>query len=744
MNFPKFILYTTAPLPFDLCDREQGMGADDDFSSHETDPLILNEGRSDGRPVSRELLSFFGAPQATERIGLDILKEHPCYRIAIRALDRPVCCFSTSNSLLKSFFWRSLTLPGKSENSQMTVLVNINSAAKRLRPLGFSRRQVISALERGDFLRMIFVKYLETYISRNRLNLQSSKTTIIQTLIEWLDDGVIAEGEVEAILYDLERREHAAGWLQSMKWEILRKKIPGHADDITWLCIEKIKNKNPSSSYQNVIVKFLDDRREYKEKISIHFFGDAPPLLEVIDYKINADKINFSAEVIDHFKITALTSAIKEAGLSLDPSSICDEVEVIRMIVKRSFLKIVEAIRDYSKTEEISFKQALLPYHYGLIIDCQGKEKLKVVRRLIQRNISVESIRKILNVVHEFQTTVWKGYFNYRKPIKVDKAQVKNGRLPYSLQYNSLDRSIYILTNTILGEGSFKEVKLAISMITGRAYAQTICKFENQERKTKASKMFSDLCQLEGYDGVPFVLQESYMEIFSDLRQESKGEISYMTEYYDGGNLHKWIFSPMIHTMQMEKDRILIAVSLFKHLAWLHHEKGIMHLDIKPENIVYRRNRGENNEIEKIAIIDFDFACARANREKRRDKMGTTHYLSPEKASAMISNHLEEIIASNDFPADIWAAGLILYFLFKSEVPAWRNFSTFPLHFSSEKRSVKLAHLKGLPRNWLPEDPSSIAVLIRKLLAINPEERPTAREAFDELQQIFTNPLSGV
>lgn len=741
MNFPKFILYTTAPLPFNLCDQEQGMGADDDFSSRETDPLILNEGRSDDKPVFRELVSSFRNPQVTERLGLDILREHPCYRIAIRTLYRPTSCFSTSNRLLKPFFWKSLTLRGKSENSQMTVLVNINSAIKRLRPLGFSRRQVISALERGDLLMMIFVKYLEAYITRNCLNLQSSRTKIIQTLIKWLDDGVIAEEEVEATLNDLEKKD-AAQWLHSAKWEILRRKIPGHVDDITRLCIEKIKNKTPSSSYQDVIVKFLDDRREYKEKISIHFFGDAPSLLEVIDYKINANKMSVSTELIDHFKITALTSAIKEAGLSLDPSSICDEVEVIRMIARRRFLQIVEAIRDYSKTEEISFKQALFPYHYGLIINCQAKEKLKVVCRLIQRNISVESIRKILNVVHELQTTVWKDYFDCRQSIKVDKAQLKNGALPYSLQYNLHDRSIYILTDTILGEGGFKEVKLAISMITGRAYAQTICKFENQKRKTNAKETFSTLCRLKNYDGVPFVLSESYMETFSDLRKESEGEISYMTEYYDGGNLHKWILSPKNHTKEMRKNRILIAVSLFKHLAWLHHEKGVMHLDIKPENIVYRRKQEENNEIEKIAIIDFDFACERANREKRRDKMGTTHYLSPEKASAMISNDQKEILASNDFPADIWAAGLILYFLFKPEISAWRNYSIFPLHFSSEKRSVKLARIKELPSNWLPEDPSSIAVLIRKLLAIDPRERPTARETLDELRQIF--PLSGV
>lgn len=87
------------------------------------------------------------------------------------------------------------------------------------------------------------------------------------------------------------------------------------------------------------------------------------------------------------------------------------------------------------------------------------------------------------------------------------------------------------------------------------------------------------------------------------------------------------------------------------------HEAWIVHRDVKPENIMLRRDRG-------IKVLDFGVATLAGGGEEtdplRRPLVGTLYYLSPEQVRG------EAII---DTRSDIYSLGIVLYEMLAGSVP---------------------------------------------------------------------------
>jgi serine/threonine-protein kinase len=99
------------------------------------------------------------------------------------------------------------------------------------------------------------------------------------------------------------------------------------------------------------------------------------------------------------------------------------------------------------------------------------------------------------------------------------------------------------------------------------------------------------------------------------------------------------------------------------------HAKGIVHRDVKPENI-YLVRRGE---LDFVKVVDFGVSKAVHSREEGADMqrltrtgtvLGTPLYMSPEQARGG-----DDV----DHRADIWSAGLMLYECLTGEVPFRAN-----------------------------------------------------------------------
>ena len=140
------------------------------------------------------------------------------------------------------------------------------------------------------------------------------------------------------------------------------------------------------------------------------------------------------------------------------------------------------------------------------------------------------------------------------------------------------------------------------------------------------------------------------------------------------------------------------------------HGRGIVHCDLKPNNIFLHREKGE--EVPKV----LDFGIARwtdgtAARQSRNGlPAGTPAYLAPERILG----------TSYDGRADVYSLGVLLYEMLSSSLPFTVEDGNI-LHLLHQ-------HTQRPPPPLESSVPRNLRQLVARCLAKKPEERPTARE----------------
>lgn len=178
-----------------------------------------------------------------------------------------------------------------------------------------------------------------------------------------------------------------------------------------------------------------------------------------------------------------------------------------------------------------------------------------------------------------------------------------------------------------------------------------------------------------------------------------------ITELCEGGD----IFS-MIQKADNFNEKIASRIMKQVMNAVLYcHSTGIVHRDIKSDNILFL----ENNIDSPIKLIDFGISLKFEKNTKLKDKTGTVLYIAP-----------EVLQGSYDEKCDIWSCGVLMYMMLSGVPPFYgatrkevmQKISKGKFSFKSKVWSIISKEAKEL---------------IEKMLTLNPEKRPSAREVLN-------------
>lgn len=189
-------------------------------------------------------------------------------------------------------------------------------------------------------------------------------------------------------------------------------------------------------------------------------------------------------------------------------------------------------------------------------------------------------------------------------------------------------------------------------------------------------------------------------EFIIGYREHGKIEGSYYLamEYVEGANLKLLMAQADPSLEEFAGNALIDSAMALEHV----HEKGYMHLDFKPENIVVTRNGS-------VRLIDFDLARPRPEfPEKLGATPGTPAYMAPEQL-------LREPV---DHRADIFAFGATAFELLTFRKP-------FPGDTPDEILGRQLDRTSDFyaPRELNPDLPLAVERIVLKCLEREPEKR---------------------
>ncbi|XP_069507101.1 myosin light chain kinase 2, skeletal/cardiac muscle isoform X2 [Ambystoma mexicanum] len=192
----------------------------------------------------------------------------------------------------------------------------------------------------------------------------------------------------------------------------------------------------------------------------------------------------------------------------------------------------------------------------------------------------------------------------------------------------------------ILGGGRFGDVHTCTEKSTGLQLVAKVIKIQDSKDKEMALNEVDVMNQLNHLN---LILMYDALEL--------PDSIFLFLEYVEGGELFERIIDENYNLTEM--DAMVFVRQICNGIFYMH-QMYVLHLDLKPENIVCVSQTGH-----MVKIIDFGLARRYKPREKLRVSFGTPEFIAPEVVNFDYVS----------FPTDMWSLGVITYMMLSGLSP---------------------------------------------------------------------------
>ena len=249
-----------------------------------------------------------------------------------------------------------------------------------------------------------------------------------------------------------------------------------------------------------------------------------------------------------------------------------------------------------------------------------------------------------------------------------------------------------------LGRGRFAVVKKCVSLATGEVFAAKIIK--KSRGQTKREQLLLEIHILHTSEHPKLV---RLYDVF-----EARREMILILEFANGGDLHRHCCEA--ETARTEKEIAYLIRQITEAVRYLH-DMSVVHLDLKPDNILLKE---EGQLFPEIRLIDFGLSRKVDEKNMQCDIVGTPEYVPPEVIA------YDPIVLNSD----MWSIGVVTYVLLTGISP-----------FAGDDVMETYANIGMVEYDFDCEEWDDISEdatdFIEKLLERRPKDRMTAREALE-------------
>ena len=212
------------------------------------------------------------------------------------------------------------------------------------------------------------------------------------------------------------------------------------------------------------------------------------------------------------------------------------------------------------------------------------------------------------------------------------------------------------------------------------------------------------------------------IRLFSQLGRASDGNLLWIHEFFRYGSKY-YIATEAVtgktfqDAVQLPEEKKILVLKILAHSMASLHQAGLVHGDIKPDNLIFRETKNGNISAK---IIDIDGCFSVSAPPTDPDSMnGDQLYLAPETFQFI----LEQPVKLTE-KIDVFAMGLVFFQLLTGDMPAFPSDDyKYPFSVLLDGKALDLSAVKN----------ETLQEIIAGMLAADPVHRTSMQQVYETL-----------